>query len=87
MSSHINVSIISSTGNIPATDIRIPTAITTKQLIQELENIFHQKLSHTSYRLKVANKHLLLADLDRLENYPITSGDNIEILIGGNEHD
>lgn len=86
MNSHINVT-VKVTVTQQQSDMRIPTAITVRQLVEELLAIFNITVKPASYRIKVCNKQLLLTDLDRLEDYPITDGDRIELLLGGGYHD
>lgn len=60
-------------------DIRIPKRIEVRRLIRELDTIFSPGRVRHKYQLKVVNKGLLLDEGHHLSDYPITTGDLVEI--------
>ena len=61
-------------------DLRIPTRMEVRRLIRELDQIFGSAMEPRSkYQLHVVNKGILLDEGKVVQEYPITSGDLIEI--------
>lgn len=73
---HINISL---KVNNHLEDIRIPTRIEVATLIRELDHIFNDSKPRLKYQLRVVNKGLLLDEGKVIEQYPLTTGDIVEI--------
>ena len=77
MDQHINVTCRM---NGASHDLRIPTRMEVRRLIRELDQIFGSAMEPRSkYQLRVVNKGILLDEGKVVQEYPITSGDLIEI--------
>ncbi|MFC3928398.1 EsaB/YukD family protein [Streptococcus caprae] len=76
MQEHINISLIREG---VSRDLRIPTRIEVRTLIMELNKIFGLPLMMRKCQLRVVNKGILLDEGKVLADYPVTSGDVIEI--------
>ena len=77
MDQHINVTFRM---NGASHDLRIPTRVEVRRLIRELDQIFGSALNpRSNYQLRVVNKGILLDEGKVVQDYPITSGDLIEI--------
>ncbi|AND80018.1 secretion accessory protein EsaB/YukD [Streptococcus pantholopis] len=73
---HINVSLVWQ-GKVM--DIRIPRKIEVVKLIEELDSIFGYEKKRRKYQLRVVNKGLLLDEGKNLSDFPVTTGDVIDI--------
>ena len=79
MNTHINVSIRFAPENY-CYDLRIPTQTTVQQLIKMIcESLKRPALSTEFNRIKVCNKNIILFDTQRIHEYPLTDGDELEI--------
>ncbi|MEX2805596.1 EsaB/YukD family protein [Streptococcus sp. H31] len=76
MMDHINVSLVWQ-GKVM--DIRIPRKIEVVELIEELDSIFGYEKKRRKYQLRVVNKGLLLDEGKNLSDFPVTTGDVIDI--------
>ncbi|MGT2738072.1 EsaB/YukD family protein [Streptococcus pantholopis] len=76
MMDHINVSLVWQ-GKVM--DIRIPRKIEVVKLIEELDSIFGYEKKRRKYQLRVVNKGLLLDEGKNLSDFPVTTGDVIDI--------
>lgn len=79
MGNHINVSLCFADDN-KTYDLRVPTQLTVQQFIKTVGSALKRKDLINQYsRIRVANKALVLFDTQRLQDFPITNGDEIEI--------
>ncbi|MGT2959936.1 EsaB/YukD family protein [Streptococcus caballi] len=76
MENHINVSLIFQG---ESRDVRIPVKIEVRKLIKEIDKIYGYSEVRHKYQLRVVNKGLLLDEGKVLVDYPVTTGDVIEI--------
>lgn len=76
MEQHINITLRLQERDV---DIRIPTRIEVRRLIREIDQIFGLEQVRRKYQLRVINKGLLLDEGRHLADYPVTSGDLLEI--------
>lgn len=77
MVTHINITLHHG-GKV--SDLRIPVRIEVRKLIKELDNIFGESLDRKKYQLHVVNKGLILDEGKYLSDYPLTTGDIVEIV-------
>lgn len=77
MATHINITLHHG-GKVR--DLRIPTRIEVRKLIKELDGIFGQDSERRKYQLHVVNKGLILDEGKVLVDYPLTTGDIVEIV-------
>lgn len=77
MVTHINITLHHG-GKV--SDLRIPVRIEVRKLIKELDNIFGESLERKKYQLHVVNKGLILDEGKYLSDYPLTTGDIVEIV-------
>ena len=79
MSKHINVTIHYHNEN-KLHDLRVPTNLTVQQFVQTVSKALkHELLSEEQYRIRVINKGFVLFDTQRIHEYPVSDGDEIEI--------
>ena len=76
MEQHINITLRLSERDV---DIRIPRRIEVRRLIREVDTIFNSGKKRKKYQLRVVNKGLLLDEGKYLSDYPMTTGDLVEI--------
>ena len=76
MEQHINITLRLSERDV---DIRIPRRIEVRRLIREVDTIFNSGKKRKKYQLRVVNKGLLLEEGKYLSDYPMTTGDLVEI--------
>lgn len=76
MDQHINISLRLRDREV---DIRIPQRIEVRRLIRELDTIFNPGIERSKYQLRIVNKGLLLDEGKYLSDYPVTTGDLVEI--------
>jgi yukD len=76
MEQHINITLRLSERDV---DIRIPRRIEVRRLIREVDTIFNPGKKRKKYQLRVVNKGLLLDEGKYLSDYPMTTGDLVEI--------
>ncbi|MEH7107140.1 MULTISPECIES: EsaB/YukD family protein [Bacillaceae] len=78
---HINVTVDFSKWGKGRYDVRIPLHQPIKQLLVNLNEALNLDIEKPAiFALKVAEKELLLADDDRLADYPVTNGDILLVL-------
>ena len=76
MEQHINISLRLRERDV---DIRIPLRIEVRRLIREIDAIFNSGRRRKKYQLRIVNKGLLLDEGKYLSDYPMTTGDLVEI--------
>ncbi|EGU64011.1 YukD [Streptococcus oralis] len=76
MEQHINITLRLKERDV---DIRIPRRIEVRRLIREVDTIFNPGKKRKKYQLRVVNKGLLLDEGKYLSDYPMTTGDLVEI--------
>ena len=76
MEQHINITLRLSERDV---DIRIPRRIEVRRLIREIDAIFNSGRRRKKYQLRIVNKGLLLDEGKYLSDYPMTTGDLVEI--------
>lgn len=77
---HINITLFYQGNRENRMDLRIPNTITVYKFIRELNQIFNRNKELKKYQLKVVNKGLILDEEKRLNDFPVTTGDIIEVL-------
>ncbi|MEX2803495.1 EsaB/YukD family protein [Streptococcus sp. H31] len=80
MDSHINITILNKGKRA---DIRLPENMEVSHLIKELDTIFNQTQVRKKYQIRVVNKGLILDEGKVLKDYPVTTGDLLEIMEDG----
>ena len=79
MSKHINVT-IRYHNEKELYDLRVPTNLTTQQFVQTISKALkHELVSEEQYRIRILNKGFVLFDTQRVHEYPVSDGDEIEI--------
>ena len=76
MEQHINITLRLKERDV---DIRIPRRIEVRRLSREVDTIFNPGKKRKKYQLRVVNKGLLLDEGKYLSDYPMTTGDLVEI--------
>ena len=76
MEQHINITLRLKERDV---DIRIPRRIEVRQLIREVDAIFNPDKKRKKYQLRIVNKGLLIDEGKQLSDYPMTTGDLVEI--------
>ena len=76
MEQHINITLRLRGRDV---DIRIPLRIEVRRLIREIDTIFNSGRRRKKYQLRIVNKGLLLDEGKYLSDYPMTTGDLVEI--------
>lgn len=76
MEQHINITLRLQDRDV---DIRIPQRIEVRRLIREIDSIFNPETERKKYQLRIVNKGLLLDEGKYLSDYPMTTGDLVEI--------
>ena len=76
MEQHINISLRLKERDV---DIRIPRRIEVRRLIREVDAIFNPDKKRKKYQLRIVNKGLLIDEGKQLSDYPMTTGDLVEI--------
>ncbi|MBZ2097280.1 EsaB/YukD family protein [Streptococcus oralis] len=76
MEQHINITLRLRERDV---DIRIPLRIEVRRLIREIDAIFNSGRRRKKYQLRIVNKGLLLDEGKYLSDYPMTTGDLVEI--------
>ena len=76
MEQHINITLRLRNWDV---DIRIPQRIEVRRLIREIDNIFNPDIKRKKYQLRIVNKGLLIDEGKYLSDYPMTTGDLVEI--------
>ena len=76
MEQHINITLRLKERDV---DIRIPRRIEVRRLIREMDTIFNGGHKRKKYQLRAVNKGLLLDEGKYLSDYPMTTGDLVEI--------
>ncbi|MFB5198011.1 EsaB/YukD family protein [Neobacillus sp. KR4-4] len=78
---HVNVTVDFSRWGQGQYDVRIPAHQPMKQLLVNLAESLKLDLARAPlFAVKLSNKELLLADDDRLIDYPVTNGDLLLVL-------
>ena len=76
MEQHINITLRLKERDV---DIRIPRRIEVRRLIREVDAIFNPDKKRKKYQLRIVNKGLLIEEGKQLSDYPMTTGDLVEI--------
>ena len=76
MEQHINITLRLKDRDV---DIRIPRKIEVRRLIREIDTIFSPGIKRKKYQLRIVNKGLLIDEGRYLSDYPMTTGDLVEI--------
>ena len=76
MEQHINITLRLKERDV---DIRIPRRIEVRRLIREVDAIFNPDRERRKYQLRIVNKGLLIDEGKQLSDYPMTTGDLVEI--------
>ena len=76
MEQHINITLRLKERDV---DIRIPRRIEVRRLIREVDTIFNSDKKRRKYQLRIVNKGLLIDEGKQLSDYPLTTGDLVEI--------
>ncbi len=76
MEQHINITLRLKDRDV---DIRIPRKIEVRRLIREIDTIFNPGIKRKKYQLRIVNKGLLISEGKHLSDYPMTTGDLVEI--------
>ena len=76
MEQHINITLRLKERDV---DIRIPRRIEVRRLIREVDAIFNPDKKRKKYPLRIVNKGLLIDEGKQLSDYPMTTGDLVEI--------
>ena len=76
MEQHINITLRLKERDV---DIRIPRRIEVRRLIREVDAIFNPDKKRKKYQLRIVNKGLLIDEGKYLSDYPMTTGDLVEI--------
>lgn len=76
MEQHINITLRLKERDV---DVRIPRRIEVRRLIREVDAIFNPDKKRKKYQLRIVNKGLLIDEGKQLSDYPLTTGDLVEI--------
>ena len=76
MEQHINITLRLKERDV---DIRIPRRIEVRRLIRDGDAIFNPDKKRKKYQLRSVNKGLLIDEGKQLSDYPMTTGDLVEI--------
>ena len=76
MEQHINITLRLKERDV---DIRIPRRIEVRRLIREVDAIFNPDKKRKKYQLRIVNKGLLIDEGKQLSDYPMTTGNLVEI--------
>ena len=76
MEQHINITLRLKERDV---DVRIPRRIEVRRLIREVDAIFNPDKKRKKYQLRIVNKGLLIDEGKQLSDYPMTTGDLVEI--------
>lgn len=76
MEQHINITLRLRERDV---DIRIPRRIEVRRLVREVDTIFNPGIKRKKYQLRIVNKGLLIDEGKHLSDYPMTTGDLVEI--------
>ena len=76
MEQHINITLRLRERDV---DIRIPRRIEVRRLVREVDTIFNPGIKRKKYQLRIVNKGLLIDEGKYLSDYPMTTGDLVEI--------
>ena len=76
MEQHINITLRLRERDV---DIRIPRRIEVRRLVREVDTIFNPGIKRKKYQLRIVNKGLLIGEGKHLSDYPMTTGDLVEI--------
>ena len=76
MEQHINITLRLKDRYV---DIRIPRKIEVRRLIREIDTIFNPGIKRKKCQLRIVNKGLLIDEGKHLSDYPMTTGDLVEI--------
>ena len=77
MEQHINITLLSGDTKM---DMRIPCTLEIRKLLRELDQILGKTDARKKYELRIKNKGLILDEGKVLSNYPVTTGDILEIV-------
>ncbi|MBP2622155.1 EsaB/YukD family protein [Streptococcus panodentis] len=76
MEGHINITLRLQEKDV---DIRIPKRIEVRRFIREIDQIFNIQIERRKYQLRIVNKGMILDEGKLLADYPVTTGDLVEI--------
>ena len=76
MEQHINITLRLRERDV---DIRIPRRIEVRRLVREVDTIFNPGIKRKKYQLRIVKKGLLIDEGKHLSDYPMTTGDLVEI--------
>ncbi|MBZ2095126.1 EsaB/YukD family protein [Streptococcus oralis] len=76
MEQHINITLRLRERDV---DIRIPRRIEVRRLVREVDTIFNPGIKRKKYQLRIVNKGLLIDEGKHPSDYPMTTGDLVEI--------
>ncbi|KXT85015.1 putative secretion accessory protein EsaB/YukD [Streptococcus sp. DD11] len=76
MEGHINITLRLQEKDV---DIRIPKRIEVRRFIREIDQIFNIQIERRKYQLRIVNKGMILDEGKLLTDYPVTTGDLVEI--------
>lgn len=76
MEQHINITLRLKDRDV---DVRIPRKIEVRRLIREIDTIFNPGIKRKKHQLRIVNKGLLIDEGKYLSDYPMTTGDLVEI--------
>ena len=76
MEQHINITLRLKDRDV---DVRISRKIEVRRLIREIDPIFNPGIKRKKYQLRIVNKGLLIDEGKHLSDYPMTTGDLVEI--------
>ena len=76
MKGHINITLRLRDKDV---DIRIPKRIEVRRFIREIDQIVNIEGKRHKYQLRIINKGLILDEGKVLADYPVTTGDLVEI--------
>lgn len=77
---HLNITLYFQNNKDQAYDLRIPKNISVYHLLTEINKIFQKRVQPKKYQIKVKNKRIILDDNKKLKDYPLTSGDILEVI-------
>lgn len=77
---HINITLFFQQQSDEKVDLRIPRNISVYHLLKEIYSIFNRIDKNKKYQIKICNKGILLDEAKKIKDYPVTTGDLIEVL-------
>lgn len=77
---HINITLYFQQQCDKRIDLRIPRNISVAHLLKEIYSIFNLSKKGEKNQIKICNKGILIDEEKKIKDYPITTGDLIEVL-------